>query len=99
MILPGERVGPYVRALRAALEALAPNEDHVSLSAALDHLYALDPVCGGGLLEPAEISALTGMPAYSWLERARSEALLAARGSDASDHSDADIERARSLDA
>ena len=99
MELPYERVGPYVRALRAALDLLAPNEEHVSLSAALDHMLALDPVTSGRLLLPAEVSDHTGMPTYQWLERARSEAVLARRGSDALDPSDADLERAMSLDA
>ncbi|MBX2800354.1 MAG: hypothetical protein KTR31_21925 [Myxococcales bacterium] len=98
MELPRERVGPYVRALRAALDALAPNEDHVSLSAALDHLHALDPANGGSLLLPAEVSTHTGMPTYQWLERARSEAVLATRGTDAEDPSDAELQRARDLD-
>lgn len=98
MELPLERVGPYVRALRAALDTLAPNEDHVSLSASLDHLHALDPTVSGALLLPAEISDHTGMPTYQWLERARSEAVLAARSTDAADPTDADLERARALD-
>ena len=98
MELPLERVGSYVRALRAALDALAPNEDHVSLSASLDHLHALDPAVGGSLLLPAEVSDHTGMPTYQWLERARSEAVLAARGTDDADPSDAELERASALD-
>lgn len=98
MELPAERVGPYVRALRASLDALAPNEDHVPLSAALDHLHALDPALSGRVLFPAEVSAHTGMPAYPWLERARSEAVLAARGSDETDPTDAHLEHAASLD-
>ena len=98
MELPLERVGPYIRALRASLDALAPNEDHVSLSAALDHLTALDPATSGSLLLPAEVSNRTGMPTYQWLERARSESVLAQRSSDTSDPSDADLQRARALD-
>lgn len=97
MELPAERVGPYVRALRAALDALAPNEDHVPLSAALDHLHALDPALSGRLLLPAEVGA-SGMPSYPWLERARSEAVLAARGTDETDPSDAHLARAMALD-
>lgn len=70
-------VGTYVRALRAALTALAPGEDYVPLSGALDHLAALDPANGGDLLDPPEISPTSGMPLYAWLERARAEAELA----------------------
>lgn len=95
--LPAARVGPYVRALYAALSALAPGEDHVPLSAALDHVAALDPALGGGVLLPAEVVAGTGMPAFPWLERARAEAATLARGT-TRDPDDAEIERARSLD-
>jgi hypothetical protein len=99
IVLPPERVGPYVRALSAALSALAPGEDHVPLSAALDHLAALDPVYGGLLLEPAEVWQRTGMPAYTWLERARSEAELAHRTTGASEPSEAELVRVHALDA
>ncbi|MEZ4237652.1 MAG: hypothetical protein R3F59_16195 [Myxococcota bacterium] len=75
--LPPERVGPYVRALSAAIRALAPGEEHVPMSRALGHLGALDPAHGGALLDPPELAGATGMPSYAWLERARSEAELA----------------------
>src|SRR5262245_22525955 len=94
--LPAEWIGPYVRALRAALATLAPGEDHVPLSGALDHLAALDPANGGDLLAPAEISSSSGMPLYAWLERARSEAELAAK--ERIDPDDAELERVRALD-
>jgi len=97
--LPFERVGPYVRALRAALDALAPNEDFLPLSAALDHLHALDTAVSGALLFPAEVSARTGMPTYAWLERVRSEAVLAMRSDPAADPTDDQLERAKALDA
>ncbi len=99
MELPFERVGPYVRALRAALDALAPNEDFISMSAGLDHLHALDTAVSGRLLLPAEVSNRTGMPTYSWLERVRSEAVLAGRSDPEADPSDAQLERAKALDA
>lgn len=92
-----EWIGPYLRSLSAGLTALAPGEDHVPLSGALDHLAALDPANGGELLGPAEISGTTGMPLYPWLERARSEAELAAKGASAPD--DAELDRVRALDA
>jgi hypothetical protein len=97
MELPPERIGPYVRALMAGLQALAPSEDHVPLSAALDHLAALDPHHGGALLYPGEIWARTGMPTYAWLERARSEAEFAAR-STGPEPSEAELVRVHALD-
>src|SRR5262245_27051484 len=97
MELPPERVGPYVRALMAGLTALAPSEDHVPLSAALDHLAALDPTNGGALLAPGEVWPRTGMPTYSWLERARSEAEFAARGT-GPEPSEAELVRVHALD-
>lgn len=95
--LPLDRIGPYVRALMAGLTALAPSEDHVPLSAALDHLAALDPMNGGALLAPGELWPRTGMPTYSWLERARSEAEFAAR-STGPEPSEADLVRVHALD-
>jgi hypothetical protein len=94
-VIPAERAGPYVRALRAALAALAPGEDHVPLSGALDHLAALDPALGGELLGPPEVSAATGMPLYPWLARARSEAELAQKSVDPDD---AELARVHRLD-
>ncbi|MEM6928636.1 MAG: hypothetical protein AAF602_16990, partial [Myxococcota bacterium] len=99
MELAFERVGPYVRALRAALNALAPNEDFLSLSAGLDHLHAIDTAVSGSLLFPAEVSNRTGMPTYSWIERVRSEAVLALRSDPDADPTDDQLERAKSLDA
>jgi hypothetical protein len=98
MELSGERVGPYVRALRAAVNALAPNEDHVSLSAVLGHLEALDPVLSGTLLAPAEFSVSSGMPAFTWMERAIAEAKLARQGDDDQDPSDAKLVSVGELD-
>lgn len=95
--LPAERVGPYVRALITALTALAPGEDHVPLSAAVSHLAALDPLNGGLVLQPAEVVRRTGMPAFTWLERARAEASVAAR-TEGHDPDDAELQRADTLD-
>lgn len=97
-VLAEERVGPYVRALGAALEALAPNDPFVPLAEATAHLHALDPVCSGDLLAPAEITARTGMPAFAWMERARSEAVLARRRTEDDDPGDARIEEVMALD-
>ena len=99
MILPAERVGPYLRALEASLETLAPNDDHVPLSEAVAHVRALSPGVGGQLLAPAEISVRTGMPSYAWLERAIAEQVLARRTTDRDDPTEADLQRATSLDA
>jgi len=99
VILPSERVGPYLRALEASLEALAPNDDYVPLSEAVAHVRALAPGVGGELLAPAEISARTGMPAYAWLERAQAEQVLARRSRDSDDPTDDELARAASLDA
>ncbi len=96
MELTAERAGPYVRALGAALDALAPNEDHVPLSEALDHLAALDPAMSGAVLLPAEVSRHTGMPTYAWLERAQAEAVVARRGESAI--RDDELRRAEALD-
>lgn len=99
MELPLERVGPYVRALRAGLDALAPNEDHVPLAACQAHLHALDPVLSGNLLLPAEVALHSGMPAFTWMERALSEQAIARGRSEQDDPSEHDLRRAASLDA
>ena len=98
MEIPYERVGPYVRALRAALNALAPNDDHVPLSAALGHLEALDPVLSGRLLGPAEYSIASGMPTFAWMERVIAEAKLARQLTDADDPSDSKLASVATLD-
>ena len=94
--LPAERVSPYVRALVASLQALAPDDVHVPLVEAVAHLQSLDPALSGEQLAPAELSWSTGMPAYPWLERAISEQVIAMR--DLRDPADAEMERAVALD-
>lgn len=96
MQLPSERVGPYVRALQAGLNALAPNDDHVPLVRALAHLEALDPALSGDLLLPAEVDDRTGLPAFVWLERALAEQAVARGGEDSPDA--AHVSRAAALD-
>ncbi len=98
MILPPERIGPYLRALRAGLEALAPHGDYVPLAEALAHLEALDPAMSGSLLLPAEINPDAGLPVLAWLERARGELALARAGCDSGDPSVDEVERALALD-
>lgn len=71
------QAGPYLRALAAGLHALAPAEAFPPLAEALLHLALLDPQLSGPLLRPYELHAETGMPAWTWLERGRAEALLA----------------------
>ncbi len=75
--LPESRVGPYLRALAAGLHALSPSDQHVPLAEAFAHLRAMEPELSGDLLAPAEIDAATGMPAWTWMERARAEAEVA----------------------
>lgn len=95
MRLPEGRVGPYVRALSSGLNRLAPHGDFVPLLAGLAHLRALDPALSGSLLEPAEVHDHSGMPAFTWMQRAISEARLSTEGNDPTR---ADIERASRLD-
>ncbi len=98
MQLSADRAGPYLRALQAGLHALAPNDAHVSLSAALAHLTALDPAMSGVLLAPAELSPQSGMPAWTWMERARSEAVLARQAGVVGGFSEEELDRARRAD-
>jgi hypothetical protein len=62
----------------------------------LAHLRALDPAMSGALLLPAEIDERTGMPAFSWFERARAEAELAL--TQPVSHSEAELQQAERLD-
>lgn len=96
--LPPERVGPYLRAIQAGLNAMAPNDDWVPLREALAHLTALDPAVSGTLLAPAEIDTRSGLPAFPWMERALAEQLLARQSTGQQTITDADIARARRLD-
>lgn len=68
--LAPERVGPYVRALNAAVDAVAPDRWHVSPVAARAHLRVLDPDVSGEVLLPGGYVAATGMPEPAWMERA-----------------------------
>lgn len=77
MNLPAERVGPWLRALSAALDAAAPGQEFVSLAAARTHLAALDPALSGELLLPAEVDPQSGMPALAWMTRASAAQRLA----------------------
>ena len=95
MQLPQARVGPYVRALAAGLNQLAPHGDFVPLMPALAHLKSLDPALSGDLLSPAEVHDRTGMPSFTWMQRAISEKKLS---EGQADPSESDIERASRLD-
>ena len=77
MELTTARAGPYLRALRAALQALAPHDDFIPLVEMDEHLAALDPTLSGDVLEPFEVEELSGLPSFSWLERATAEQALA----------------------
>ncbi len=98
MLLPAPRVGPYLRAFRAGLEAMAPHGDYVPLDEQIALLEALDPACSGALLQPAELDPRSGLPALTWLERARAEQEHARAGDERSDPDDDEIERAHRLD-
>lgn len=97
-MLDAARAGPYLRALSAGLHALAPSAVHVPLAEAMAHLDALDPSLSADLLAPAELDPRSGMPAWSWLERARAEAALATEGGPRTAYSDQEIARAGALD-
>lgn len=77
MKLRSDRAGPYARALAAGLYALAPHGDYVPIAEALATLKALDPALSGDLLLPATVDPYEGMPALSWVQRARAEQRLA----------------------
>ena len=82
--LAPERVGPWVRALGAAVAVAAPNDDFVPVGAASAHLHALDPELSGDVLAPAEIDPCSGMPALAWMTRATAEKALGVRVSEPS---------------
>jgi hypothetical protein len=96
MELPRERIGPYTRALRAGVDALAPNDDHVPLPRTVAHLEALDPELSGDLLLPAEVDDRSGLPAFVWMERALAEQAVARGGDPLPD--DGELGRAAALD-
>ena len=98
MELGPERAGLYLRALLAALEALAPHGDFVPLSEATSLLRALDPGLSADVLLPARAEPSSGMPDFAWISRVVAEQHLAAQGSDDQDLDDASIERALRLD-
>lgn len=74
--MPDARIGPYLRALRAALRALAPDADAFPVAEADHHLAALDPHLSGPVLLPARLDEHTGLPALEWLDRARAEQVV-----------------------
>ena len=73
IVLPEERAGLYLRALRAGLRVLAPGQDHPPLEHLDAHLHALDPAVSETLLLPAQIDVHTGLPSLSWMDRVRAE--------------------------
>lgn len=94
----GPRLAGYVRALRAALAALAPDVTWPPMAQGLAHLHALDPAVSGDLLGPAEVMPGTGMPAWTWLERASAEAVVARSEPQHRSHTDAELQRIQALD-
>ncbi|GEM_PF-1366196 len=95
--LGADRVEPYLRALRAAVSALAPHDDYVPLPRAVAHLDALRPSIGGEVLAPCTFDEVTGMPTFDWMERATAERALA-REDARNTPSRAAVTRARALD-
>ncbi|MCB9743735.1 MAG: hypothetical protein H6740_14140 [Alphaproteobacteria bacterium] len=95
--LPEARVGPYLRALAAGLDALAPDADFVPLAEALTLLRALDPALSGALLTPVGLHPLSGLPATGWIRRALAEQELA-RDPDTPTHDEDAVSRAEAVD-
>lgn len=98
MRLPDPRVGTYLQALKAGLQALAPNTDFVSLAEGLSHLTLLEPAVSGGTFLPAEVNTQSGMPGFVWMERVLAEQTLALESSPEQEATDYDIQRAQQLD-
>lgn len=76
LLLPPERAGPYLRALRAALHAAAPDLDWCPLAAMDTHLHALDPDESAEVLAPASVDGTSGLPDFGWMERAIAAAAI-----------------------
>ncbi len=95
--LAAGRVEPYLRALSAGLDALAPRDEFVPPAAARAHLDALRPSLGDDVLAPCTYDAHSGMPTFDWMERAIGEAAVA-REDRSNTPSARAVERARELD-
>ncbi len=98
LLLPPAQAGPYLRALRAALDAAAPDRDWPDLAAAALHLRLLDPALSGPLFAPAELDPISGLPAHAWLERAAAARRTGPATPEAAAHLDALVTRAAGLD-
>jgi hypothetical protein len=96
--LSPERATPYLRALQAGAQALAPHDDYVPLAATLTHLRALDPALSGDVLLPALIDDRSGMPAFGWMQRAAAEQAVARATPPEGDTPDDVLERAQRMD-
>ncbi len=83
--LPSERVVPWLRALSAAVEAIAPHNDFVPMDAVLAHIKALSPALSADLLAPAHVDPDSGMPSLGWMTRATAEQALRRRPQSVSD--------------
>lgn len=75
-VLDDNRVVPWLRALSAAIRAIAPHDDFVPMGDALAHLDALSPALSADLLLPAEVDPDSGMPSLGWMTRATAEQAL-----------------------
>lgn len=98
LTLPRAQVGPYLRALIAGLNAMAPNRDYVPLREAVTHLRALDPALSGELLWPAEVDIRSGLPGFPWMERVIAEQSLARQGASYAETSEQELAEAHRLD-
>lgn len=64
------------------------------LAAALAHLRALDPALSGEVLAPGRLDRHSGLPGFSWLERARAEQVVALATPEADETPDDVLSRA-----
>lgn len=83
--LEERRVVPWLRALSAAVRAIAPHDDFVPMGAAIAHLDALSPALSADLLSPAEVDPDSGMPSLAWMTRATAEQTLGRRAESVSE--------------
>jgi hypothetical protein len=74
--LPQNRVVPWLRALSAAVRAIAPHNDFVPMDAVLAHIDALSPALSADILAPAQVDPDSGMPSLAWMTRATAEQTL-----------------------
>ena len=84
-VLPSERVVPWLRALSAAVQAIAPHNDFVPMDAAVAHIQCLSPSLSADVLAPAQVDPDSGMPSLAWMTRATAEQALGRHAEPVSD--------------